>query len=148
MMRENTSTDSPFVSATATESDGVELRWCDNSGTTHHTDASTGTIPIWLEIVRSSNNFSAYYSSNDSTWVQVGATISLSASSQMLMGLAVASHTSTSKVAAATFTNVSYTGGAIAPTVAPLVISSATVDTQVTIPAVVTDTGSGIRLTR
>ena len=66
----------------------------------------------WLRVVRSGNVFSAFYSTDGTSWTQIGAnqTLPMSASGVYLAGFAVAS-SSTTALAAATFTNVTITGG-------------------------------------
>ena len=48
--------------------------------------------PEWLKMVRSGDNFSAYYSADDVNWTQVGSNQSISIGSTAMIGLAVTSH--------------------------------------------------------
>jgi len=66
---------------------------------------SLSTAPMWVRIVRRGSTFTAYQSSNGTTWTLVGSeTIAMSADA--LWGLAVSSHTTT-RAATATFEQVS-----------------------------------------
>jgi fibronectin type 3 domain-containing protein len=63
----------------------------------------------WLRITRSGNNFTAYKSSNGSSWVQFGSPLTVSMNSTIYVGL-VSSAVNNSSTNAATFTNVTLTG--------------------------------------
>ena len=53
--------------------------------------ATAGTAPVWFRLVRSSNTFTASYSTNGTTWTQLGtATIAMAATIQV--GMAITSH--------------------------------------------------------
>ena len=82
-----------------------------SGGTATSTSPTGGTSAIkWLMVQRSGSNFSAYYSTNDSTWTQIGSTISITMSSSLSAGLAVTAGNNT-LLATATIDQVSVTGG-------------------------------------
>jgi regulation of enolase protein 1 (concanavalin A-like superfamily) len=75
-----------------------------NGGPSEHSGA-TGNAPMWVKLTRTGNTIVGYASSNGTTWVQIGSdTFSMPA--DMLVGLAVSSHT-TSATATGTFDSVS-----------------------------------------
>jgi hypothetical protein len=103
----NTSARSAEVSAT--------LRWVNQdiggpgqpgyAGLTGNVNVTGLSAPVWVQLVRSGDTFSASYSSDGVNWTQVGATQTVAMSSSGLAGLAVTSHDN-AQVCAATFDNV------------------------------------------
>jgi len=83
-----------------------------SSGASATNVANTGTItlPYWIKLVRSAGTFSAYTSSDGSTWTQVGTAQTISMATNAYVGLAVSSDNNTA-LATATFDNVSITVG-------------------------------------
>ena len=75
------------------------------NGTSVSTAGSTSGPPRWLKLVRSGDTFTAYESSDGSTWVPVGTT-TISMQGSVFVGLAVTSHITTASTTA-TFDNVS-----------------------------------------
>ena len=70
----------------------------------------TGTLPIWLRLIRSgasSNVFTAYYSTDGSAWTQLGSSRTFTMSTPALVGLAVASG-SLSATATNTFSDLNF----------------------------------------
>ncbi|MBX9877645.1 MAG: hypothetical protein K2Y22_04235 [Candidatus Obscuribacterales bacterium] len=47
------------------------------------------SLPVWLKLVGSSGNYSAYYSTDGTNWTQVGATVAISFSGSFNVGLGV-----------------------------------------------------------
>jgi Bacterial Ig domain len=74
-------------------------------GTTYSTPGPIGTAPGWVRLVREGSLFTAYQSTDGSTWTLVGADTLSYLPSMMYVGLAVTS-SSNSATATATFTNV------------------------------------------
>ena len=68
------------------------------------------TAPVWLQLVRSGENFSGYYSADGSNWVLIG-TQQIYLNGSVLAGLAVTAHNN-SALNTATFTNVNLTSQA------------------------------------
>ncbi len=78
-------------------------------GESTNMSGGAGTAPMWVRLVRSGSSFSAYVSTDGSTWTLVGTdTIAMGAS--IHVGLAVTAHDN-SKVCTATFDNVTITQG-------------------------------------
>jgi hypothetical protein len=68
--------------------------------------STPATLPYWVKVVRSGNNFSAYGSPDGLNWTQVGATQTIPMAQNVYIGLAVSSD-SNSLLANATIDNVS-----------------------------------------
>jgi fibronectin type 3 domain-containing protein len=71
------------------------------------------TQPVWVRLVRAGNNVTGYYSTDGTTFTQLGATSNMPLSTDLYAGLAVTSHNNTA-TATADFTQV-----ALAPIPAP-----------------------------
>jgi RHS repeat-associated protein len=103
------------------------------ANTSHYTDVSSATPPIWVKLVRSGNVFSAYVSPDAEAWVQFGTSQTISMAQNVYVGLAVDSGGLTT-TATATFDNVSVsTPSAPAPAITGLSATTGTVGSQVTI---------------
>lgn len=72
------------------------------------------TAPYWLEVTRTANTFSAYYSTDGTSWSQIGSTQAIATAEAVYVGLGVSS-TSTSTLDSATFANVSISYGSTLP---------------------------------
>jgi len=66
----------------------------------------SATLPYWMKVTRSGSTFSSYASLDGVTWVQLGASQSISMAQSVYVGLA-ANSGSNSALATATFDNVS-----------------------------------------
>ncbi|MGD0383522.1 MAG: rhamnogalacturonan lyase, partial [Thermoguttaceae bacterium] len=119
MIRKSTSSTSAYASIVVAadtnkhiffyyrSSDGGSVKY----GYTYYT-----ALPIWLKLVRSGSSFSGYYSTDGSTWTQVGSTQTISMNTLTLGGLAVCSD-GTYLSSTTEFSNVSITSANTAPTV-------------------------------
>jgi predicted alpha-1,2-mannosidase len=111
MFRDSSAADSPFVSVTATQSDGVVLEWRDVSGDSGNVvvagvPAPDASSPVWVKLIKSGTSYTGFYSTDGSDWLQVGAPVTVSFSnSTYLAGLAVTANND-SALNTATFTNV------------------------------------------
>ena len=99
--------------------------------------------PYWLEVSRNANSFSAYISTDGSTWVQVGSTQTYNTMQTVYVGLGVSSG-STSTLDSATFASVSISAGSSlpSPAISGLSPTSGSPGTSVTI------SGSGFGATQ
>ena len=107
MLRQTTDANSPFYAAFVTPSNGIAVQYRATQGfDAHQLVGLTGTVPTYLEIARSGNNYSTYTSSDGNTWSPVaGSSVTLNLSGPTLAGLAVTSHNA-SAVSAVTFDSV------------------------------------------
>jgi glucose/arabinose dehydrogenase/regulation of enolase protein 1 (concanavalin A-like superfamily) len=108
MIRETLSSNSKHAMVVVTPGNGVAFqRRTSTGGSSAHT-AATGAAPYWVRLVRNGNTFTAYRSSNGTSWTQIGsATISMTAN--VFVGLPVTSHNN-GALCTATITNVTVNG--------------------------------------
>ena len=110
MIRETLNSNSKHAMVVVTPGNGVAFqRRTSTGGSSTHT-ASTGAVPYWVRLVRSGNTFTAYRSSTGTTWTQI-ASVSISMTANVFVGLPVTSHNN-SALCTATFTNVTVTAAA------------------------------------
>jgi len=76
-------------------------------GTSAHTLLGAGTAPRWVRLVRVGNVITASHSTNGTTWAN-GGSVTIAMPANVLVGLAVSSHT-TAATATATFDQVTVT---------------------------------------
>jgi hypothetical protein len=91
------------------------------------------TLPYWIELVRSGNTISSYYSPDGVNWAQSGSSQTVTMTQNVYIGLAVSSG-SNSSLATATFDNVSINApgsGSPAPVIASLSATTGSVGHQV-----------------
>lgn len=108
MFRASNAANAVYADVVVTPGNGIAFQWRTSAGGSGHNVQVTGkTAPQWVKLVRSGSNFSAYYSSDGTTWTQIGSTVSITAMPTAdLVGLAVTSHAQ-GTLCTATFTNVS-----------------------------------------
>ena len=108
MLRQSTDPSAPFYALVVTPQQGIfVLDRTSHGGGVHTLLNLAGTAPAYLQVLRSGNTFTAYTSSDGSTWTPIpGSSVVLSPTGTWLAGMAVTSHT-TSKVNTATFDTVS-----------------------------------------
>lgn len=80
-----------FLTPTAGNGYRFQRRLTDGGDTTREF-AGSSAVPSWIRIVRSGNTFRGYYSSNGTSWTQVGAEVNVTLPSTLLVGLAITSH--------------------------------------------------------
>ncbi len=99
MMRSGTDPACPEASMFVSASNGVLFGVRPSEGAlTTSVDQITGiSAPIWVQLVKSGTNFTAFYAQDDGgepgAWVQVGGTAGAAISGSFLTGLGVTSHT-------------------------------------------------------
>jgi phosphatidylserine/phosphatidylglycerophosphate/cardiolipin synthase-like enzyme/regulation of enolase protein 1 (concanavalin A-like superfamily) len=106
MIRETLTAGSKHATMFVSAGKGLAFqRRVSTGGAMTHTAGSAVAAPHWVRLVRSGNTFSAYTSSNGSSWTLVG-TQTISMASTVYVGLAVTSHQN-GTLSTASFTNVS-----------------------------------------
>jgi hypothetical protein len=70
---------------------------------------SSQLAPVWVQLVRAGDTFTAYYSTDDINWTPVGTSQTIAMSSTALAGLAVTAHNNAT-LCTATFADVVLTG--------------------------------------
>jgi hypothetical protein len=115
MFRSTLAAGSPEAAVVLTPGDGTQFQYrTTTGGTSDETDVAGAA---WVRLVRSGNVFTAYDSTNDQTWTQVGAAETIAMGQAAYVGLAVCSH-DTAAVSTAEFGNVAVTpAAATGPTV-------------------------------
>ncbi len=106
MFRNDSTAGSANVSIVATATQGVSFQWRSTAGGSSSFSQHSGiTAPVWLKLVRSSGNFTGYYSTDGSNWVQVSSqTVAMTNSA--MAGFDVTAHNNSARNTA-TFTNFS-----------------------------------------
>src|SRR5579863_4169693 len=101
--------------------------------TTRYGSAVTSSLPYWVKIMRTGNNFSGYVSPDGITWTLVQGPVPISMQDPIYVGLAVNSNSS-STLYNATFDNVSISSSSsIAPLITGLSSTNGAVGSQVVI---------------
>ena len=109
MFRASTDPSAVFADVMATPGNGVTFQWRDTYGTVPSSVNVPGiTAPVWVQLVRAGDAFSASYSTDGVTWTQIGTTQTMAMSTTALAGLAVTAHNN-ALLNSATFGNVSLT---------------------------------------
>ncbi len=106
MIRDGTSSNAKHAMMVVTPGNGVSFQQRTTAGGSS-TDTTSGgkTAPYWVRLARSSSTFTAYYSSNGTSWTQIG-TSTISMSTTVQFGLAVTAHNN-SALCTAVIDNVS-----------------------------------------
>jgi len=111
MFRDTTNSNAMFADVVVSAAQGIMFQYRTSTGGTCGSVAGAAlNAPVWLELTRSGNNFSAYYSTDGATWTQIGSTQTIAMGTNATNGLAVVSK-SNSVLATATFASVSILGG-------------------------------------
>jgi hypothetical protein len=148
MFRASTNPDDPFFEVVQTSASTVVLEYRTSTGGGVTTQTVSG-IPVgseYVEILRNGSNFGGYYSSNGTSWTQIGSTVAISAMpSTANVGLA-ATATYNPQLTDATFTNVTVNTG---PTVtnAAAANPNPVTATSTALSALGSENGSGSGLT-
>jgi fibronectin-binding autotransporter adhesin len=92
MFRDSSAAGAIFASLSRSSSNGVSFQWrSSTNGTAQSAGVSNITGTVWVDLVRNGNSISAYYSTNGTTWTQIGTTQTISFSNNtILAGMAVA----------------------------------------------------------
>ncbi len=109
MLRNDTTAGAVNAFMTASAGQGVSFQFRDTAGGASVTTKVGGVNPpVWVKVVRSSDQFSGYYSVDGSNWTQVGGAATIEMAGPALAGLAVTAHNN-GALNTSTFTNVSLT---------------------------------------
>ena len=93
MFRDSTAANGANAFVWVTPGNNVEFqtRASDGASSSYSATVSAGSSPVWVRLVRSGNQFTAYYSLNGTSWTQVGTTQTVTMPTSALAGLAVCS---------------------------------------------------------
>ena len=110
MFRDGLASNAPQVSLMITPGNGVSFRYRNTAGGVTYQVNQTGiTAPAWVRLSRSTNTFTASYSTGGTSWTQLGTPQTVSMNSSVLAGLAVTAHNN-SLTNVATFNSVLHRG--------------------------------------
>jgi len=115
MFRDGNHPGAMYASVVATSGSGVGFIWRDTTGAAAvgtriaSVARPTATNPLWLKLTRTGNSFSGFYSTNGTTWIQIGTAQTVAMASTAQVGMAVTSH-DVALLGTATFSNVVITG--------------------------------------
>ncbi len=110
MFRDSTDSNSTFADILITPDNGIQFQWRTGDGK-EPVSAGTGfnvDEPVWVKLVRSGNQFSGFYSTDNVTWIQIGTTQTIAMSETIRGGLVVCAGDN-GAFARATFANISVT---------------------------------------
>jgi hypothetical protein len=93
MFRASTDPAAPFAAVLATPGNGLAFEWRGSAAAQAGNVQVTGlSAPVWVQLVRAGNAFSASYSTDGTTWTQIGSAQTITMSASALAGLAVTAH--------------------------------------------------------
>jgi autotransporter-associated beta strand protein len=105
MIRETLAANSRCAGVYVTPTSGIQFIYRTTTGSMVSISTKTKLIaPYWVRINRTGSTFSAFYSSNGSTWTQLGTNKTISMAANAYIGIPVTSGT-TSALCTAVFTN-------------------------------------------
>src|SRR2546421_3794347 len=108
MLRQSSDPGSAYYAVLITPGNGIVVQYRTAQGnTTQQSVKVSGSVPAYLKVARSGSTYTAYTSSNGTTWTLLtGSSVMLNMSGSVLAGLAVTSHNS-SVLGTVTFDTVS-----------------------------------------
>ncbi len=111
MIRETLAAGAKNALAAITPANGFTFQTRTSTGGTTTSSRTTGIVaPHWVRLVRNGNSFSAFRSTDGTTWTQQGSAVTISMASTVFVGLAVTAHNNT-QLNASGLTNVIVTAG-------------------------------------
>jgi hypothetical protein len=111
MFRNSTAANAMFVDVVATPGNGVTMQWRTSAGASASSmqvggvPAPSASSPVWVKLVRSTNNFTGWYSTDGTNWQQVGSAVTVNMANTATVGLAVTSRNN-NLIGGATLTDV------------------------------------------
>lgn len=109
MFRNDTTGGAMNAYMTATAGQGVSFQVRTTTGAASSSTTISGVNPpVWVQLVRASDQYGGYYSYDGINWIQVGSTTTIEMNGSVLAGLAVTAHNNAALNTSA-FTNVSLT---------------------------------------
>ena len=116
MLRQSTDPGSPYYAILVTPGNGIVVQYRTTLGGGAQQSAGiTGTVPAYLKVARSGNTYSAYTSSDGTTWTLVaGSSVTINMSGSIMAGMVATSHNG-SVMGSATFDTVNFSNTAPPP---------------------------------
>ena len=108
-----------LLSPTATNKYRRQVRTAAGGTTATTSSTANSALNTWIRLQRSGSSFSAFHSSNGTSWTAIGSAVTVSMASTVYVGLAVTSHAD-GTLATGTFDRVTITGAIPAPPAGPM----------------------------
>jgi len=106
MIRETLNANSTFAAAYLTPQNLAKFEYrATSGGSAANNNLTATTIPYWVRVTRVGNTFSAYRSTDGSTWSQLGTSVTITMGINVFIGLPVCSHAD-GTLCTSSFTNV------------------------------------------
>jgi len=129
MIRQSTNAGSAFAfMGLSSTNQGKWIYRTTNNAVSSSTTFTNLPTPYWVRLIRGTNTFTGYVSADGSTWT-TAASLNITMSSNVLVGLAVSSGT-TNTLNTAVFNNVTVTNGGVSVFQPPLAVGNATAQLQ------------------
>jgi beta-glucanase (GH16 family) len=103
MFRNDTTAGSAFAMLAETPSGGLVFEWRSSAGATAQSVSLAAANAPWIKLLRTGNSFSAYYSTNNTQWSQIGTAETVTIGSTALVGAAVTAGDNGGQLNVATF---------------------------------------------
>jgi hypothetical protein len=111
MIRDTLAAGAKNALAAMTPANGFTFQTRTSTGGSTTSSRTTGLVaPHWVRLVRNGNSFTAFRSTDGTTWTQQGSAVSITMASTVFVGLAVTAHNNT-LLNASGLTNVTVTAG-------------------------------------
>lgn len=118
MIRNSLNDNVAYAEVDVTPDGHVFFTWRTNDGGSSGYQVAYASTPVWVQLARSANSFSASYSTDGVNWTAIGSPRTVNMAVDALAGLVVSSHDDTA-LDTATFDNVTASWSAGAPGRAP-----------------------------
>jgi hypothetical protein len=105
MFRNPSGAGAAFAAVGATPDGHVFFRWRGSDGGSATYAVAYATVPVWVQLARAGNSFTASYSADGATWVQIGTPRTVNLSTTALAGLDVTA-TNNAALSTAAFADV------------------------------------------
>ena len=103
MFRNDTTAGAAFAMIAETTAGGLTFEWRSSAGATAQSVSLAAANAPWIKLLRTGNSFSAYYSTDDTNWSQIGAAQTVTMGSTALVGTAVTAGDNTGQLNVAGF---------------------------------------------
>lgn len=93
MIRETLTSNSTYALMGVTSGRGLQFQYRTTTGAvSSNVGGASGVAPYWVRLVRAGNTFTAYQSSNNTTWTQVGTSQTIAMTTAAYIGLPFCQH--------------------------------------------------------